>query len=217
MRRQMASFALLVMLCAIACSHRPLDRKRTGEIISHLYRFKVQAFYSFATGQPITKGTFAFACVAQADAERAPANALLVELGWVRFEARTALIGFNDRANCPALVLTEQGRAASAAWKSRAGVPAGSTVWSVPVGERTFLEVTGLTAAPDGSTLAEFTWKWTPNGTGDTLKRTLDKARAFFDRTRQGSASCQLWDDGWSCRLANMGASFEDVGSLELP
>jgi hypothetical protein len=137
---------------------------------------KAQAFFSFDTGRPFTRGTIAYACMPRAEAERQPGSVLLTKLGWVTFEDRPAVVGLRDRAICPALVLTPQGKAASAAWQSRPDLPTGSTLWSVPVGDRELLEVTGLTGAPDGSTVVEFNWKWKSNHMGDTLAQSIDRA-----------------------------------------
>jgi len=214
--RRISGITLLFVPICLACSDRALDRKHAEQLIANLDEFKRGAFFSFETERPFTKGTIASACMPRVDAQREPVSVVLVKLGWVTFVDRPALIGFGERVSCPALVLTDKGKAASAMWQSRPDAQPGWKLWSVPIGERKLLEITGLTGAPDGSTLAEFTWRWMPNSLGGTLKGSVDQAQQFFERVRRGSAGCRRWDDGWRCKLAFMGTGFDDIGDFSI-
>ena len=115
------------------------------------------------------------------------------------------------------MILTDAGKAASATWQSRPAAYGNGTLWTITIGQRALSEVTGLTDAPDGSTLVEYSWKWAPNQLGETLQASVEQARVFFQRIRKGSADCRLWDDGWRCTLTSMNTSFEDAGQFTVP
>jgi len=214
--RTLGCFSVLAMV-AVGCSGRTLDRGRARQLITSLEPFKAMAFFSLAIETPFWRETIPLSCMTQAQVERHPVNVLLVKLGWVRYESRSANIAVRKQADCPVMVLTDAGKAASAAWQARPAPVGKGTLWTVPIGQRDLSEVTGLTDAPDGSKVVEFTWKWSPNQLGETLRASVNQARAFFERTRNGTANCRLWDDGWRCRLTRMGTSFEDVGQFSMP
>jgi hypothetical protein len=208
----------VILIAAVTggCSNRPLDRRRAGEVITKLDAFNKTAFFQIAIESPFM-GSMSFHCMTQAEVERHPVNRLLVKLGWVRYESRRTTVGFQEQADCPVMLLTDAGKAASADWQAHPGAPGKGTTWTIPIGERALEDVTGLTDAPDGSKLVEYTWKWRPNSLGSTLAREVSQARAFFDRSRKGTADCRLWDDGWRCTLTTMSTSFEDVGQFWVP
>jgi hypothetical protein len=196
-----------------------VDRAQAGQLIANLERFKTTAFFSIQVESPFFQETIPLSCMTQAEVERHPVNVQIVKLGWVRYESRPTSIGYHKEAECPVMVLTDAGKAASTAWQSRpTSAPLeNGTVWTIPIGDRTLSEVTGLTDAPDGSEIVEFTWKWRPNQLGDTLQASVEQARAFFQRARKGTADCRRWDDGWRCALTRMSTSFEDVGQFSVP
>jgi hypothetical protein len=213
--RRMFLLGFVTMSMAVACSDRSLNRPRVEQLIGNLDTFKEQAFFSFATEAGFTKGTIAYHCMARADVEAEPVVAMLLKSGWVTIDQRPTAVGYGDRANCPALILTAQGRDASRGWQSRpSGLGTGQS-WSIAVGERKLLGVTGLTEGPDGATYAEFNWKWNPNSMGAQLRDSrLPRANNFFDRTRQGRAACRRWDDGWRCKVERIGTGLDDVGQF---
>ena len=213
--RRILGILLATVFATNACSDRGLSRSRAEQLITSHDTFKAQAFFSFTTEMGFTKGTIASACLGQADVERDPATAMLLKSGWVSIDTRPTAIWIGRQANCPALVLTPKGQEASARWQSRpTGIGQGWS-WSIPIGERKLVEITGLTQGPDGATYAELTWKWNPNSMGEQLQASaLPKAKEFFELTRRGRASCRLWDDGWRCKMDHIGTRFEDAGQF---
>jgi len=59
------------------------------------------------------------------------------------------------------------------------------TAWSVPIGRRELLAVTGIATAPDASSQVEYEWTWTPNDTGMALRSFVPDAATFFDQGRR--------------------------------
>lgn len=200
---------------SFGCSERTLDSDRAARLISDLDQFKREAHFTIQTGVPFQS---AFRCQSQAAVASMPLNRFAVERGWVRYEAREALLGFGTKTSCPALALTATGEAASARW-NRGRVAAASVdgaAWAIPIGGRELLAVTKLTTAPDESTQVEFDWKWTPNETGTALRESLPKAGALFDQTRKGRASCRRSDNGWRCQLGMWTTPADALGELPL-
>lgn len=206
----------VAMVMTVGCSGRGLDRSRAARAVAALDHFKAPAYFSLQTDGPFFQGSFTLTCRSQAELEHHPVNSFLMKQGWIRYESRSTPVGFRQQANCPVMILTDAGKTASAEWQSRRGIPEKSTVWTVPIGQRELVEVTGLTDAPDGSKLVEFHWKWSPNRLGHALQEVVAQAGTFFQQSRQGSADCRLWDDGWRCTLMQMGNSFEDLGEFSL-
>jgi hypothetical protein len=217
MRPRTLGCVSVLAVIACSCSSRTLDRAQAGPLIANLQRFKTTAFFSIQIESPFLRETIPLSCMTQAEVERHPVNVQIVKLGWVRYESRLTSIGYHKEADCPVMVLTDAGKAASAAWQSRPAPLEKGTVWTIPIGDRPLSEVTGLTDAPDGSKTVEFVWKWKPNQLGDTLQSSVEQARAFFQRPRKGTADCRLWDDGWRCTLTSTNTSFEDVGQFSVP
>ena len=201
---------LLVTGMSVACAESTLSRDSVTESISALDAFRREAHFRIQTGVPLQS---AFSCYSVAEVERTPLNRFVLERGWVRFESREAVIGFGTKASCPAIALTQAGEVASQQWARNASASSQGTVWAVPIGRRELLGVTELATRPDGSSHAEFDWKWTPNETGNALRNSVAHATPFFDQIRKGRASCQQQDGGWRCQLG-MWTTPADVGEL---
>jgi len=208
--RHRIGLVLLAAITNVGCSERTLSPDRAASLIGNLEQFKREARLTIRTGVPLQT---AFRCESQADVERTPVNRFVVDRGWVRYETREAVLGFGTKSSCPAMALTPAGEAASAQW-TRGPVASGEgTAWGIPLGRREFVAVTGFTTAPDESTRVEFEWKWTPNETGTALQQSASTAKALFQQTRQGRASCRRGDDGWGCQMG-MWTTPADVGEL---
>jgi hypothetical protein len=128
----------------LACSGG-FSRDGAARLIAAHDSFKSVAHFTIVTDAPLTS---VFTCMKQADIERTPLNRFLVERGWVAYETRRAIVGIRQTASCPAIVLTPAGEAASAHWKQRPGTTGVGTEWTVPVGRRELVGVTGFTTAP---------------------------------------------------------------------
>jgi hypothetical protein len=198
--RYRLALLLLATTANGACSERTLNAERAMSLVAALDGFKREAHFTIHTGVPLR---LAFACLTQAEVERAPLNQFAVGQGWVRYETREANFGLGGKATCPAMALTPAGEAASAGWtRGRVPVPSDEGVaWMVPIGRRELLAVKELSEAPDGSMQVEFEWKWTPNDTGTALRKVLSNANVFLDQRRAGRASCRQPDEDWECRL----------------
>ena len=201
---------MLVASMSLACSEGPLTPDSAATLISALDGFKREAHIRIETGVPLQS---AFSCYTQAEVERTRVNQFVAKRGWVRYEAREALIGFGTKGSCPAMALTPDGQAASALW-IRGRVPSDQgTAWAIPIGRREILNVTEVATGPDGSTRVEFDWKWVSNETGSALRDAVPQADVFFDQTRKGRASCRRTDDQWQCVLG-MWTTAADVGEF---
>src|SRR5262249_34066315 len=121
--------------------------------------------------------------------------------------------GIQQTASCPAIMLTPAGEAASAHWTRRSGTSGAGTEWTVPIGRRELVGVTGFTTVPDGSTEGTFDWKWTPNETGTALRTFVPETDAFF-QPRTHRASCRPWDDSWRCEMKMWRSADEGLGLL---
>jgi hypothetical protein len=209
--------ASVIVMTVSGCSGGTLDRKQASRLIANLEGFKESAAFSIAIESSFFRESFPLRCRTQAELEHHPVNVLLVKLGWVRYESRSIAVGFHEQADCPVMVLTEAGKSASAAWQAGPGSSGKGTAWTIPIGQRELVDVTGLTDAPGGSKLVEFEWKWAPNRLGTTLDESIAEASVFFRKSRKGSADCQRWDDGWRCRLTHIGNAFDDLGQFSIP
>ena len=181
-----------------------MTAERAASLIAALDGFKREAHFTIRTGVPLQS---AFKCLSQPEVERLPLNRFAVERGWVRYEARAAILGFGAKASCPAMTLTPAGEAAAATWTPKRVASSEGAAWAVPIGRREVVGVTGLTTEADESTQVEFDWKWTPNETGTALRKSVAKANLFFDQARTGRASCRRTNEGWRCQLAACGES----------
>jgi hypothetical protein len=210
--RHRIGLVLLAATTSIACSERTLNRDRAASLIGDLEQFTREAHLTIRTGVPLQT---AFECESQADVERTPVNQFVVDRGWVRYETREAILGFDTKSSCPAMALTPAGEAASAQW-TRGRVASGEGIaWGIPIGRRELVGVTAFTTAADESAQVEFDWKWTPNETGTALRQSVPKADALFDQVRKGRASCRRSDDGWRCQMG-MWTTPADVGEFQL-
>ena len=186
----------LAALVNFACSDGALTAKQAGDRIGELDEFKREAHFTLRVDTPLQS---AFKCFSEAEAANVPINRFVVDRGWARYERRDGNFGFGTTASCPAIGLTPSGEKASAGWRrERTGL---GTLWAVPIGQRELVTVTNLTRSSEGSTQAEFDWKWVPNETGSALRQSVPSAQTFFDATRKGRASCRRLDDGWRCQL----------------
>jgi hypothetical protein len=211
MRRRLV-LVMLAVAATYACSQDELSSDRAASLISGTDGFKREAHFTIQTDAPIQS---AFECFAQAEVERMPLSRFAVELGWVRYEARKASLGFGKTASCPALALTPAGQAASTAWtRGRVASAPEGVAWSVPIGSRELIGSPTLTTASDESVQAEFDWKWTPNDAGMALRQSVEPASLFFDQKRTGRASCRRFDEGWRCELA-LWTSPTDAGEFQ--
>lgn len=87
--------------------------------------------------------------------------------------------------------LTEKGTAESKGWKTLdVGGSGPSDFWQIPVAEREFVEITGVTEPLPTEATAEFTWKWIPNSMGKNFN--IDSGKIYH-----GRAWFKLYDDGW--------------------
>jgi hypothetical protein len=132
-------FILLIAVVGLACSDRDLSREHAANLIQTVEGFKRQPHFWIRTEMPFRS---IFKCETQADVERAPLNQLVVKLGWVRYETRSAVVGFDKKVECPAMTLTSAGKAASAKWERGRGAMGGETSWAVPIGRRELVQVT---------------------------------------------------------------------------
>lgn len=189
---------LLAMLASGSCTERELTRGRASELIQALDGFTRVAYFTIPVAVPFRS---TFNCESQTSVERDPLHHFLVKSGWVRYSTQRTIVGIRQTAECPVFLLTPAGERASSGWTRARSPSAEETYWTVPIGRRTLTAVTGLTAAPDGSTLVAYEWKWTPNDMGRTLQEAVPKAQDFFARKRSARASCRQWDDGWRCEL----------------
>lgn len=199
MRHQYA----LVMLAAVAicaCSEGTLNSERVATMIADNDGFKREADFTIQTDVPMQT---AFECLAESQVARMPLHQFAEERGWIRYEARTANLGFGKTASCPAVALTPDGQKASATWtRGRIASPQEGVAWSVPIGRRELVGVTSVSPTQDHSTQVEFDWKWSPNDTGRALRSQIPQADAFFNASRKGRASCRRTNDNWRCQLA---------------
>lgn len=193
------SLVLLAATISTACSDRTLTPDRAATLIGELDAFTRAAFLTIRTGVPFQS---AFECESQVDVANVPSNQFVVDHGWVRYETREGSFGFGARARCPAMALTAAGHAASAQWTQGRVASGEGVAWGIPIGRREFVSVREPTAGPDGSSQVEFDWKWTANETGRALQESVPKAKAWFDQSRQGRASCRRLDDEWRCQMA---------------
>ena len=211
MRHRLA-LVTLAATAICACSQATLNSDRAASLITGTDGFKREAHFTIQTDAPLQS---AFKCLTQAEVERMALHRFVLERGWVRYEARDAILGFGKTASCPAIALTATGEAASATWtRGRVASSPEGVAWSVPIGRRELIGVTRLTTAADGSTQVEFDWKWTPNDTGMALRTSIDGANLFFDQRRTGRASCRRFDEDWRCQLA-LWTSPEDAGEFQ--
>lgn len=204
---------LLAVTTSVACSGRTLSAAQAS-LITALEQFKREAHFTIRTGVPLLS---AFKCESQAQVNRAPNS---IGSWWSADGCDTKrgrLFSASVRRHpCPAIALTPAGHAASAQWTRGHDIPSEGIAWAVPIGRRELIEVTGLTAAPDGSTQVGFDWKWTPNETGLALRKSVRDANVFFDQARKGRASCRQSDDDWRCQLG-MWMSLADAMGESLP
>jgi len=203
---------LLAATAGMACSDGALNPERAASLIAAIDGFRREAHFTLHTAVPLQS---AFRCLSQVEVERAPINRFMVQRGWVRFETRDAAVGFGRKASCPAIALTPAGDAASAQWTRARPALSGGSSWAVPIGRRELVRVTELTETPDGSTQAQFEWRWAPNETGAALRGVVPKAGAFFDETRKGRASCRS-DGEWRCDLGMWTTAADALGELSL-
>jgi hypothetical protein len=206
--------AVVTLSMTVACGQRALDRERATVLIKDLDGFKGEPFFWIRTNMPFRS---TFKCETQAEVERAPLHQFLTRQGWVRYETRSTVVGFDTKVSCPSLTLTPAGDAASARWTKARGSMAGESSWAVPIGRRELVAVTGLTSAPDGSTSAEFEWRWVANDIGTALRQSIPGADSFFDRTRKGHATCRRYDDGWRCTLGMWPTPADALGEFAPP
>jgi hypothetical protein len=101
--------ALIILTAATdcACSQGTLTSERAASLITGADGFKREAHFTIQTGVPLQS---AFKCLARAEVERMPLNQFAAERGWVRYEAREAILGFGKSASSPAIALTPTGR-----------------------------------------------------------------------------------------------------------
>jgi hypothetical protein len=204
-------FILLIAVVGLACSDRDLSREHAANLIQTVEGFKRQPHFWIRTEMPFRS---IFKCETQADVERAPLNQLVVKLGWVRYETRSAVVGFDKKVECPAMTLTSAGKAASAKWERGRGAMGGETSWAVPIGRRELVQVTGISPAPDGSRVVEYEWRWVADETGTLLRQTVPAANSFFDQARKARATCRRWDDGWRCQLGMWTTAADGLGEF---
>jgi hypothetical protein len=210
MRRRI-KFAILVAATSLACTNHDLTRERAADLVRTLDGFKREPHFWLQTEMPFKS---VFKCESQTEVERAPLNQFATSMNWVRYETRSTVVGIDTKADCPSMALTAAGNTASAKWQRGRASLAGETSWAVPIGQRELVQVTGLVAAPDGSTVVEFEWKWVPNETGTLLRRSVPQANNFFDRPKKGRANCRRWDDGWRCTLGMWTTAADGLGEF---
>lgn len=201
------SFAILVNF---GCSDGPLTAKEAGARIAELDEFKREARFTLNVGRPFQS---AFRCYSEAEVASVPINTFVVDRGWVRYERREGNFGFGAKGACPAFGLTPAGARASAQWRQSPD-NSGGTIWTVPIGRRELVAVTTLTTTSGGSTQVDFTWRWAPDETGVALRQSVNSARALFDATRTGQASCRRVNHDWRCQLALWTNAAEAAGEL---
>jgi len=199
----------LAVLVNSACSSGPLTATQAGDRIAELDEFKREASFTLRVGTPFQS---AFKCYSEAEVANVPINRFVVDRGWVQYERRDGNFGFGMKDACPAMTLTPSGENASAGWRREQS--GGGTIWTVPIGQRELVSVTNLTTTSEGSTQAEFDWKWAPNETGSALRQSVPSAKALFEATRQGRASCRRLGDGWRCQLGMWTTPADAFGAL---
>jgi hypothetical protein len=173
---------LLAVTASLSCTEGGLTRGRASELIQALDGFKRVAYLRLPIGAPFRS---TFRCESQASVERDPVNQFLIKQGWVRYGTRRTTVGLGQREDCPILLLTPIGVTASAHWTQARRPYPDEAHWHLPIGDRTLIQITGLTAAPDGSTIAEFHWKWTSNKLGETLRSRRFRKPATSSNVRE--------------------------------
>lgn len=209
--RHLRRVAVLVAGIGAACSEGTFTVDTAARAVETADSFMRPAHFRIDTEVPLQS---AFRCQTRAEVERVPILQFAAQHGWVRYELRDAVIGFGTRASCPAVALTPAGEAASRLWTRGKTTHGEGASWSVPVGERKLLRVTEVATTPDGLARVAFEWKWTPNDTGNAIRTSFPKAKAFFDQPRTGRATCRS-DDEWRCQLG-MWTTPPDAGELAL-
>lgn len=190
---------LTLIAVGSACSESATGPDRAKAVISDLEPFQRAARFVIQTEVPLQT---AFECLTRAEIERAPVTNFAIRRGWVQFESREASLGFGVKKACPSLTLTAAGKAASAEWTRNRTGTADGLAWAVPIGRRELASVTNFTTAEDGAAQVEFSWKWSPNDTGNALRAIVPQADAFFSQIRTGRASCGGATGDWRCQLA---------------
>lgn len=208
MKYPLASISIAAMLSG-ACSDGSLTPERAGQQIAGLDDFKRGAHFTLRINTPFQS---AFKCFSELEVANVPINRFVVDRGWARYERRDGNFGFGTKASCPAMALTPHGEKASGGWRREQS--GSGTVWAVPIGQRELVAVTKLTTSSEGSTQLEFDWKWVPNETGSALRQSAPSAKALFDQTRKGRASCRRLDDEWRCQLGMWTTPADAFGEL---
>jgi len=210
MRKELAT-AFVVATTLVGCSDGALTEANAARLISEADGFKREAHFWIHTDAPLRS---AFRCLTQQEVDRMPLNRFVVQRGWVRYEARDAVVGVRTKQSCPAMALTSAGSAASAHWTRGPGDSDLGNAWAVPIGQRELVAVTKLTPAPDGSTQVEFDWKWSVNETGASLRQSVPKADVFFDHARKGRATCRREKNAWRCVLGMWMTPVDGLGEF---
>jgi hypothetical protein len=226
---RLACLAAATIFSLTACSSGRMTRSRAAELIRSGEAFQKptsitlfpqyrQSLTLIGTGSQTTpKEEFALRRFLESHADLAVLN----HLGLVDF--KVIGIEYPDSASSPVVVaatLTDGGRSASGGWQ-RSG-----DGWTIPIGRRELVEVTGLTGGEGEAKTAraEYSWRWQPTETGkyfdtsrrehqslpEAVRRNLggvsmaDLMRQLggvvvFDggKTQTASASFRLYDDGW--------------------
>jgi hypothetical protein len=171
----------------VACGSKELSRSKAAKLIKEKY-YTSQMIQDGAQRTQITemKGSL----VGQSGNAMIPGYNLsdlrnYEKAGWITLVVRSCQTGtcFVD------VSLTSKGVEESKGWKKISNV-VGEKVWEVPIFQREFVEVTGITSSEPSSAVVEFTSRWIPTEKGKEMG-------AVPSAPKSSTANFRLYDDGW--------------------
>jgi hypothetical protein len=167
----------------VACGSKELSRSKAAKLIKEKY-YTSQMIQDGAQRTQITemKGSL----VGQSGNAMIPGYNLsdlrnYEKAGWITLVVRSCQTGtcFVD------VSLTSKGVEESKGWKKIS-----NKVWEVPIFQREFVEVTGITSSEPSSAVVEFTSRWIPTEKGKEMG-------AVPSAPKSSTANFRLYDDGW--------------------
>ena len=184
MNRFVAVAASLFCLILTACGSKELSRSKAAKLIKEKY-YTSQAIESSTQTTQIAE--MKDEVVGQSGSAFGIRGGGLPDLrnyekaGWITLVVRRCQ--FNSCA--VDVSLTPKGAEESKGWKKIS-----DKVWVVPIFQREFIDVTGITSSEPSTAVAEFTSRWIPTDYGKELGATPSAPEA-------GNANFRLYDDGW--------------------
>ena len=225
-----------LLFTTISCSSDELNRSEAGKMLSESKDFRQPAVIEFVQGghalvgrgQGAIESTSADEPEAEAVSRRIaehyaanPRMELADHFGLIKAEVkrtndnpdpRTSVSSFwyfNER-----YVVTDKGKKM---WEDL-NLPVSET--AVPIAEKEFIEVTGITKQNDNTIQVDYKWRWKPNEIGRSLDSSSAEFKALPEKTKsdllappalytsrdrttswtveqQAKAKVQKYDDGW--------------------